>query len=844
MDILSLVSDSLRHADTLYYLLQRKQHDYEENGGSAASKERPWNCASAEELRCLLSDVERRLCVQHHTSGKRLQGCVSTDLFNAIVYNLNAVKIYLYSVVNMSSPYFRVDDKTPGMMQTQINDIKRILNVVKEKITSCGLAADVVENVTTAFTKNITELSAIFQSDSENSFRDMPHPIRRNLDVFRRVVQLADNLRNNKCDVNPIPEGQVSSDNNDGAGSSSSCRNLFGPIPGAAKELTNELTRPGVENQPYYKVLQQVVSLWGAWQIERNAISYDLDQWEERLLLGHGASSVVYSGSLTTRGTGRLPVAVKNKSMAEGMPDTLRDVFLHLLTQHNRIAMLYGMWYPGLGARQSLIVFELLSGTLASALKRNDCEVDKVSVLRDTAAGLAHMHERGIVHCDVRAEKILVNDEGTRAKLSDFGLLHCRSINTVTSSSMQQVGLTFNMAPEAWENAKCRATPKMDCWAFGILVCEVMNPAGRDAFVAESHTDLLDAIQTWVGSICEERVKLVAAACVQPKAEDRPMMKDVYLHLAGALVIDEKHSVEPAVSAAEVQPNEEYNSPQQQVSSDSVVEVCATKRRRVTPSDESHYIAGKDWKKLRKLKSDKNSKSVKIYVFNNTEGAMELCRVQTDGQLYSELRVEGGTSGRLTKKRRDGGVFFVLRDEGTHAFRLAFAAKSVGRRVIVGPNYALFEGFEEHLHLANQSDVSWPLRSLRSLRTYEQEFSLTLENEMDGLRVDQLDDSGCEVPAMPLIHKFGASTHAKCLASSGSVFVFRGDLPGFSPWHEVFLCAVCVPLSSHSFTIRLDSDNNDHHESSSADDDEDDDDYVPSSKRGSTSSSRIYVTRK
>lgn len=127
MDVLSIVSESLRYTDTLYYLLQQNQNDHDKVNQ---------NCTSADELRDKLSDVERRLYVHRYTSGKTLQESVSAELFFTIANNLNAIKVYLYSVVNMSSPYFREGNTTTGTLHTQINAIRNIVDIVKEKINS------------------------------------------------------------------------------------------------------------------------------------------------------------------------------------------------------------------------------------------------------------------------------------------------------------------------------------------------------------------------------------------------------------------------------------------------------------------------------------------------------------------------------------------------------------------------------------------------------------------------------------------------------------------------------------------------------------------------------------
>ena len=53
------------------------------------------------------------------------------------------------------------------------------------------------------------------------------------------------------------------------------------------------------------------------------------------------------------------------------------------------------------------------------------CDRDVAEIAADLCDGLAHAHERGVVHRDVKPQNVIVRDElaaGRRAKLMDFGI--------------------------------------------------------------------------------------------------------------------------------------------------------------------------------------------------------------------------------------------------------------------------------------------------------------------------------------------------------------------------------------------------------------------------------------
>lgn len=88
----------------------------------------------------------------------------------------------------------------------------------------------------------------------------------------------------------------------------------------------------------------------------------------------------------------------------------------------------------------------------------------------DVAAALGHIHELGVVHCDVRPDNICVHDE--HAVLLDYGL--CRVIGAAVESSAP-VGTAAYMAPEQWNAATL--APAVDYYALGVTLFEALTGA-------------------------------------------------------------------------------------------------------------------------------------------------------------------------------------------------------------------------------------------------------------------------------------------------------------------------------------------------------------------------------
>jgi TolB-like protein/tRNA A-37 threonylcarbamoyl transferase component Bud32 len=114
------------------------------------------------------------------------------------------------------------------------------------------------------------------------------------------------------------------------------------------------------------------------------------------------------------------------------------------------------------------------------------------------ASGLAHAHESGIVHRDLKSANVMITADG-RAKILDFGLARrwrgTETLDTVTD--MQTVteagsiaGTLAYMAPEQLQGQA--ADPRSDVWAVGVVLYEMAT--GRRPFRGETSFSLTSAI--------------------------------------------------------------------------------------------------------------------------------------------------------------------------------------------------------------------------------------------------------------------------------------------------------------------------------------------------------------
>jgi eukaryotic-like serine/threonine-protein kinase len=131
------------------------------------------------------------------------------------------------------------------------------------------------------------------------------------------------------------------------------------------------------------------------------------------------------------------------------------------------------------------VVMELVEGrTLADRLRVGGAlPVDEaLAVVDDVLAALGAAHACGLVHRDVKPANVLLPDDGSGAKLADFGIAKVvRDAMAGLTATGQVLGTPRYLAPE--QVAGEAATPRSDLYAAGVLCYELL--AGRPPFDGE-----------------------------------------------------------------------------------------------------------------------------------------------------------------------------------------------------------------------------------------------------------------------------------------------------------------------------------------------------------------------
>jgi eukaryotic-like serine/threonine-protein kinase len=190
---------------------------------------------------------------------------------------------------------------------------------------------------------------------------------------------------------------------------------------------------------------------------------------------------------------------------------------------HPAICRLYD--YGEEDGRPYMVLEYLAGGTLEDRLASEEPlpDDDAERIAREVASGLAHAHERGLVHRDIKPGNVLFDEEGA-AKITDFGIARVVDASTLTEAGTL-LGTAAYISPEQARGE--RATPASDVYSFGVILYRMLT--GRLPFEAQSPLELAamheaadpPAVST-LRPDAPRSLELVATAALAKRPEERP----------------------------------------------------------------------------------------------------------------------------------------------------------------------------------------------------------------------------------------------------------------------------------------------------------------------------------
>ncbi|KAE9611947.1 hypothetical protein Lal_00048913 [Lupinus albus] len=272
------------------------------------------------------------------------------------------------------------------------------------------------------------------------------------------------------------------------------------------------------------------------------------DGFNEANVIGNGGFGLMYRGVLKDGTLAAIKLLIREGKHGERAFRTEVDLL-------SRLHSPYLVELLGYCADQNhrLLIFEYMpNGTLHHYLHSSKNQTQpldwwaRMRIALDCARALELLHEHAVspvIHRDFKSNNVLL-DHNFRAKVSDFGLAKMGSEKMNGQVSTRVLGTTGYLAPEYASTGKL--TTKSDVYSYGVVLLELLTgrvpvdikrAPGEHVLVSwaiprltnrEKVVEMVDpALRGQYSKKDLIQIAAIAAMCIQPEADYRPLMTDV-----------------------------------------------------------------------------------------------------------------------------------------------------------------------------------------------------------------------------------------------------------------------------------------------------------------------------
>ncbi|EJD00914.1 kinase-like protein [Fomitiporia mediterranea MF3/22] len=196
--------------------------------------------------------------------------------------------------------------------------------------------------------------------------------------------------------------------------------------------------------------------------------------FHEGKVIGCGAYGDISSAACNLASRGTIKVAVKRLRfyMQEDVKLLFeKEIYVWSKLSHPNVLPLLGYAFDQLTGCPLLVSEWMQKGSAWTCVNsKPDCNL--LQLITGVAKGLAYLHERGVVHSDVKSDNIVVS-ESEDALICDFGC--SRMIDASRSLANLSTGIKGTVRYTAYEVLvhSTQYSRESDVWAFGMTVYEL-----------------------------------------------------------------------------------------------------------------------------------------------------------------------------------------------------------------------------------------------------------------------------------------------------------------------------------------------------------------------------------
>ena len=191
------------------------------------------------------------------------------------------------------------------------------------------------------------------------------------------------------------------------------------------------------------------------------------------------------------------------------------------------------------------MVMEYVKGeSLKELLKRRGTftQIEACDIIYQLSDALAHAHEHGVIHRDVKPQNVMIKKDGT-IKLGDFGIALVNDAPHLTQKDIV-LGSVHYMAPEVAEGKS--ASVQSDVYSLGITFFELLT--GKLPFTDSNAVNIaikqigepLPSVRKYKNDIDKKVEKVINKSCNKDAKSRYLSMKDLRKELKISMNVEDK----------------------------------------------------------------------------------------------------------------------------------------------------------------------------------------------------------------------------------------------------------------------------------------------------------------
>ena len=212
---------------------------------------------------------------------------------------------------------------------------------------------------------------------------------------------------------------------------------------------------------------------------------YTVDILQE---LGRGGFGTVFKGYDEARdaiAVKKVAIGDENEQRQKASSEAVKFHFLKNNVHHHHVIKVYDVkrWRDSMWIMMEFCDLGDLNKFFIKYHQKIDTNV-KLNIMRQISKGVSFLHQKNIVHRDIKPGNILLKSENGYAvvKLGDFGLSKFLDPNDMTSAMSSNVGTVSFKAPEFWDrkpNDRVKYHRNVDVYAAGLTFAAMLQAKPR-----------------------------------------------------------------------------------------------------------------------------------------------------------------------------------------------------------------------------------------------------------------------------------------------------------------------------------------------------------------------------